>query len=218
MGNGTGSKAIFYIGKGLDATRDLPSLSLGETLIGIDRGAYLLSKANKRMDYAIGDFDSVSEEEFRHIEEHADKVIRLPIKKDDTDTAYAYRLFHKEYDSIDIYGAIEGKRIEHFLGNLSLLRDDEKVRLIGRNSIVLSKKASQNPILLRGREFYWSFFAMEESVLSLEGFAYPLSDYRLLPFDPLCLSNELLLEEGILRLKKGALIVVQTKKGANSEN
>lgn len=216
MGAHQFENAILYVGKGLETSASFPHVKENDLLVGIDRGAYLLAKAGRDMDYAIGDFDSTPEEGMDLIKKHAKLILTLPKEKDDSDAAYACSLFARKAKSVELLGAVEGSRVEHLLANVCLLRRFDNLKIIGKYSLLFSEKCSQNPILLQGRNFYWSFFAMEESVLSLEGFRYPLSDYHLAPFDPLCLSNELLGEEGKVLLKSGRILIVRTAKEANS--
>ena len=53
--------------------------------VGADRGALRLVRAGYVLDMALGDFDSVSEEERQVIEAHSQEFQAFPSEKDDTD-------------------------------------------------------------------------------------------------------------------------------------
>ncbi|MDE5856335.1 MAG: hypothetical protein K2H06_04715, partial [Anaeroplasmataceae bacterium] len=57
-----------------------------------------------------------------------------------------------------------------------------------------------------------SFFALSDTIISLEGFKYPLTNYYLKNTDSLTISNELLDERGIVTLKGGRVLVIQSKE------
>ncbi len=68
---------------------------------------------------AVGDFDSLSEEDFKRI---TCPIERHPIMKDETDSELAIRLC-KDYDTIHLYGGMQGKNrsydCEYSLGDVS---------------------------------------------------------------------------------------------------
>ena len=55
-------------------------------IIGVDRGALNAINNGIRLDISIGDFDSVSENEFNLIKTNSNKIIKLNKIKDETDT------------------------------------------------------------------------------------------------------------------------------------
>jgi len=209
-------KAIIWIGHNVDPIALSPKKADGDFLIGVDRGALRLAEAGRKMDLAIGDFDSVSEEELERVKTAADKTIILPQRKDESDTEAAYRFIKDGAESIEIYGGISGPRIEHFLAVLTILMRDDRVTLIDSNSKIYFKKHRQKPYELDNKDAYYSFYATRDSLICLEGFSYCLNDYPLKPDDPLCLSNELVSPKGLLTIKKGGILVIETKKDVNS--
>ncbi len=177
-------------------------------VIGVDEGAYIALKNNIKLDVAIGDFDSVSKENLNLLEDYT-KVIKLPEKKNDTDTAAALKLC-KDATKITILGGIQGKRIEHFIANLLLMETSKCVEMLDNNSIMYIKDSSFS--LKKNDYKFISFFALSETIISLEGFKYPLSNYSLKNTDPLTISNELTSERGIVTLKGGRILVIQSKE------
>ncbi len=207
--------AYLVIGKGMNRLRQYLT-EKDSYIIGIDKGAYLLASEGLFFDEAVGDFDSVDEKEYQDIEKYAGKITKLNPMKDESDTAHAYERYKDKGDRIILLGAIQGKRIEHFIANMFLLLKDEKVCFVDENSNIYSLSARKTPYLFKRKDAYYSFFPIEEAILTLEGFQYPLKEKVLAKGDALGLSNELAAKEGSLLLEKGKLLVIETKKEANS--
>ncbi len=177
-------------------------------LVGVDKGAYELASNHINMDLAIGDFDSISSEELTHVKAFASIIKTLNPIKDNTDTYEAY-MEVKDYSSIIILGAIQGKRIEHFLANLNLVKSNKNIILKDENSIIYKKDSYFK--ITKSEYKYYSFFALEETVISLDGFKYPLSEYSLSPYDSLTISNELIEDEGSVNIDGGSVVIIESK-------
>lgn len=89
--------------------------------VGVDRGSLLLLEEGQSVDLAVGDFDSLSKEEYSMVERRAKRIHTSPAEKDDTDTQLAleeaFRLFPEGL--VTVVGATGG-RLDHFLANLWL--------------------------------------------------------------------------------------------------
>ncbi|MGN1023007.1 MAG: thiamine diphosphokinase [Lachnospiraceae bacterium] len=97
----------------------------GDLLIAADNGLTYLSREGLIPDLAIGDYDSLEEEGKRVLaaiqKDHPERVITLPVEKDDTDTLAAVREgFRRGYRSFVLYGALGG-RLDHTMANLQTL-------------------------------------------------------------------------------------------------
>jgi thiamine pyrophosphokinase len=106
-------------------TELLPNLKkyLGEdeVWVGVDRGVYSLINMNITPKIAFGDFDSVSNEEYKVIEKHVKDMKRYKPEKNETDMELALNWAIKQNpDLIRIFGA-SGGRLDHFLANVQLL-------------------------------------------------------------------------------------------------
>ncbi len=177
-------------------------------LIGVDEGAYVALKNNVPIDIAIGDFDSIDVDKLSYIESKT-KVIKLSKEKNETDTEAALALC-KDATKIIILGGIQGKRIEHFIANLILLSSHPHLEMLDNNSHIYMMDSSFS---IRRNEYkFISFFALRETFISLEGFKYPLNNYYLKSNDPLTISNELQSERGVVTLKGGKVLVIQSKE------
>jgi len=175
--------------------------------IGVDKGALNASLSNIHLDLAIGDFDSVTEDEFDIIKNNSNNIIKLNPIKDTTDTEEALKNALKISDDITIFGGISGKRIEHFLSILSLFNKYSKLHIVDNNSHIFL--IDKNFIIKKNEYKYISFFSLDNNlILSLKGFKYELSNYNLKMFDPLCVSNEFVKDIGKIEANNKLLVVL----------
>lgn len=201
-----------------------PDLWLPESLegiiIGVDRGALALIQRKIQPHIAIGDFDSVSEDQRQLIKEKATTFIELPAEKDMTDceaaVEYAVSQGHKE---IILYG-VTGGRFDHQYAVIALM-----LKYVKKGIRITAKDAKNEFRILRpgairlkrGSKKYVSFFALEEKVegLCLINAKYPLKDHVLYPDDTLCVSNEFASLDEIdvsidVSITKGYLLIIQS--------
>lgn len=92
-------------------------------IIGVDRGALLLANEGYTLDYAIGDFDSVSDSEFETIKDNARNILTSPAMKDESDLELALLELFKmdiEFNAIYIFGGLgeNNGRLDHMFSNL----------------------------------------------------------------------------------------------------
>lgn len=185
---------------------DIPSLynkDNDEFIIGVDIGSYKLTLENINIDLSIGDFDSVTKEDFDAISKNSKEIQTFEKKKDYTDTYLALqKALTMDYDEIVIYGGTGG-RFDHEFANVNLLKLG-KISMVSNN--IMMYMLDPGSYSIENKFKYISFFAMEDvSGLTLKGFKYDLNNVDLNTEDPLCISNEL---EGSLSFEKGLLLVV----------
>lgn len=175
-----------------------------ECLIGVEQGAYYAIKKGLTLDVAIGDFDSISKEEFKTIEQHAKSLKKYKERKDETDTFLAV-LEAKRLgaSSIIVYGGI-GSRIDHTYASIMLSKEAPLIFINNQHKLYTLKPGTHKVL---NTHKYISFFALENvDALSLEGFDYELKDYTLTKEDPLTISNK---GSGIVRFTSGILLVIE---------
>ena len=180
-------------------------------IVGVDKGAFLSIKSNIILDYAVGDFDSLNNDERRLVFENTIKTAQLDPVKDVTDTYYAYQQFNKGMEKIVILGGIQGSRIEHFLANINLLKLDDRIIIEDDYSTISRHDSPCKIAFLRDQYRFYSFFSNGNSIISLKGFKFELDNYELLDNDTLCISNELLSSNGTLQVNSGSCILVRSK-------
>ena len=88
----------------------------GELQIAADAGLLLCERLGVKPDLVLGDFDSMD------ASEAPPDCIRVPVEKDDTDTMLALREgLRRGCNTFYLYGATGGARLDHTLGNVSIL-------------------------------------------------------------------------------------------------
>lgn len=175
-------------------------------VIGVEKGAIDLINKKIPFNIALGDFDSINDEEYELIKKY--NYLKLPIEKDVTDLAYALSISKGD---VVVLGGINGPRVEHFYSNLLLLKMHPNVRFIDEKSIIYT--LGEGIHYFNKDEYrFISFFALEEAIISLVGFKYELDHYLLNVNDNLGISNEII--AGTLRIDKGRVLVIKTKDDA----
>jgi len=176
-------------------------------IIAVDGSFDFLYEKKIKINLVVGDFDSLKlKEELKKYE-----FIKLNTNKDETDTKWAINKAYELSNNVCLVGGIKGNRIEHFLANLNLLRMFPNLSIIDDDSFIFLLKEGKHSFS-KNRFKYISFFSYKEkSLISIENFKYPLSNYWLHINDSLCISNELLDNQGILKIYKGEILVIFTK-------
>lgn len=176
-------------------------------VIGIDRGAYLAICEGIIPLCAIGDFDSVNEEERAVIEAHCPMEI-LPTHKDETDSEKGiYYALEQGYRHIILYGALGG-RTDHTLANLYLLMHrDLPLTLMDAHHRI--RKLKQGTYRISKHYAYLSFLALEPTIITEVGVAYPLVERRITPTDIYPISNEIIADKAIITIHEGSVIMIE---------
>lgn len=200
---------------------DIP-LYEGDYCIACDAGFKYAQEMGILTDLIVGDFDSASEQDpivLRSIEEIAlhdpDRIVRLNVVKDDTDTMKAVKIgLEKGYRKFYLYGATGGKRIDHSIANIQTLlfikhnggkgyiMDSDKMLMIAEN-----EEISFNV----GNTGYLSVFSLSEvsKGVTLKGLMYTLEDGELKNDFPLGVSNEFIIDEkASVSVKDGTLLII----------
>lgn len=163
-------------------------LSKNIAYIGVDHGVEELLKQNIRPLFTIGDFDSL--EDRKSLNDLNLKI--LPTRKDVTDThaAIEYAL-ENGYDEIELYG-VTGGRLDHFMAVICLLEkyQDVDIKIIDKQNSICLLRPGHHQIYGDGYT-YISFFALDETRLTIKNAKYLLDNYLLKRNDPLCVSNEI---------------------------
>jgi thiamine pyrophosphokinase len=188
----------------------------GDCLVGVDRGALFLVRHGLRPRLSIGDFDSVTPEEWAEIRAHSEEVRSCdPVMKDLTDTemGFAWAL-EQGAQEIVLAGAL-GSRFDHALANVHLLwkglRAGARCRIVdATNEIML---ADRELTLGPSRFPHVSLLPLTPEVtgITLSGFQYPLKNATLRLGDTLGISNVLTADSGTISVASGCLIVIRSR-------
>ena len=178
--------------------------------IGIDAGALRILEVNFPLKMAVGDFDSMSAEDFNHLQSICD-IERHPIMKDETDAELGIWIAQKlGYDEIILYGALSGRidhtylniyMISHLYPEVILMDDTQCVRVLKEGEYVLKNEYKNI-----------SFLPIEESVVSLDGFLYPLNQFRLKITDVHTTSNSMIDDESKVIVHSGKILCLMTNE------
>lgn len=197
----------------------LPNLNDYEGIwVGVDRGVYTLLQKGLPPFIAIGDFDSVSGDELSEIENKITELQKFKREKDETDMELALNwALEQNPERVRIFGA-SGGRLDHFLANVQLLIRPvlagikTEISLIDRYNVMYVKGPGTYQIARCNNKKYISFIPVTPHIygLTLEGFKYPLKHCHISLGSTLCISNELIRDNGTFSFSKGILIMVRS--------
>ncbi|WP_423362880.1 thiamine diphosphokinase [Mycoplasma sp. P36-A1] len=171
--------------------------------IGVDQGCRYLIDKNIDINLAIGDFDSLEKNYLDILSANNTKIVKLNPHKDYTDLECAIIEAYKlKYNHVNVYGAI-GKRIDHSLININLLKKYRNLNFYDDYSIIKVITSTRTSLDNYASKYkYFSFFNIEDNtIITLKNFEYPLNDYLLKSDDTLCISNEILNNSEIITNK-----------------
>lgn len=183
----------------------------GDIVIAADSGYNNAKSMGVSVDILVGDFDSLKGE----IPSDVPEVLKLPAKKDLTDTQLAVEKAVKEgATDITIIGSLSG-RLDHTLSTLAILEDllERGIRGVivsGQNRTVYIKNT--NHIIMRGDYKYFSLIATDTAKgVSIEGAVYPLKNKTLERRKQFAVSNEIDGNCALVTVKKGGLYIIESR-------
>ena len=190
----------------------------GQNIIAGDRGLEALYKLKIIPNHVVGDFDSVSPEILEFYKKQPQIIFHTyNAEKDNTDTDIALQLaIGLKSSRITIMGAL-GKRMDHALANIHILKDALEANIPCQildeyNRIYLiNKETTLEKEKVYGK--YVSLIPLTSTVegLTLTGFKYPLNHYTLPIGTSLGISNEMIEDIAHIEMKKGILIVIESR-------
>lgn len=184
-------------------------------VIAADNGLEHARRLDIKVDYILGDYDSVNPDTLKIYAQSTENVI-YPSEKDFTDTHLAVlRAINIGAESIDLIGAT-GSRLDHTMTNIFVMKAalDAEVKCAIYDAYNKIYLADGNVSVKQCEQYgeYISFAPMTEEVrLSLSGVKYPLENYVLKQGLSLCQSNEIAAETAKINVSGGVLIVYETR-------
>lgn len=185
-------------------------------VIAADKGLVYADQLNCKVDYILGDYDSVDKDLLDKYRKKNIDITTFPCEKDYTDTHLAIETaIEKGAGEIVILGAT-GSRMDHTISNIEnmkiTLKQDIHCSIVDKhNKIYLADK---NVEIKKSEQFgsYISLIPLTESVtgITLRGFYYPLSHYNMKQGFSVGISNEIVDETGIIEFDHGVLIIFET--------
>ncbi|HEL1562715.1 TPA: thiamine diphosphokinase [Streptococcus suis] len=185
--------------------------------VGVDAGSLRLLDHFLPLDWAIGDFDSVTPEELGRIKDQAGRFLQAPAEKDDTDLELALKEIFKAYPQaqVRIYGALGG-RMDHMMANLFLVAEPdlapymEQIELVDSQNVVRFRPAGQHRLSSIAGMKYISFMPSDQSRLIIRHAKYSLdaSNYF---FKKCYSSNEFIDRDIDIQLDQGYVVLIYSK-------
>ena len=184
-------------------------------VIAADGGLEHLQRIDLKPNGILGDFDSLG-----YIPEGA-KV--FPVEKDDTDSMLAVRRgLEMGCRRFVLYGALDGKRIDHTVANYQTLQF-----LAVHGAVGFLVGLSQIATVIKNGSIYLpsadggivSVFCMGQDAagVSIEGLQYSLTDGTLQAGFPLGVSNHFIGKTGKISVKDGSLLIIYDREIGISE-
>jgi thiamine pyrophosphokinase len=180
----------------------------GDVLIAVDGGYDTLVELGiKNIDYLIGDLDSIKPSAQYNF---ANKIIKLPTNKDDTDMLYALKFALKiGYSKFRIYGAFGG-RIDHLLANIQCLTflSDKDVIMYG-NQVKLTAIKNSSMAFDENNKGLISIFSLsnQSENVNIDGLKYEIHGKTLTNQFPIGVSNEFVGQKASISVKNGILLI-----------
>lgn len=199
-----------------------PSNQKYDYCIAVDRGYEHALYMGIKPDVLLGDFDSMSrayKESVKTIMD-ADEIITFPKEKDDTDTLLAIkRAIDEECDDITIICALGG-RLDHTLANIQCMKyastKGVKCEIISDSEYLRTITRDDGRVNIPRKEGYsLSLFALSDvcTGISIEGAKYNVEDIELRNDFPLGHGNDWIMEEGVISVGSGVLLIVESMIG-----
>ena len=188
-----------------------------DLFIGVDGGSLFLIEQGICPDLAVGDFDSVSEEELALICSQSKEVLQAQPEKDDTDLELAVKAVFARYPQaqLTIFGAFGG-RLDHTLANIFLPSNPEitpymqQIRLCNAQNELRYCPQGRHEIKPVAGMNYLAFMPADDGRLTIEGAKYPLNESNYF-FKKVYASNEFIDEPVFLECQSGYVIVIYSK-------
>lgn len=185
--------------------------------VGIDRGSLFLLKNGLSLDMAVGDFDSITEDELLYIKHYCSNIVSASAEKNDTDTELALKTIFKEFPEaqVTVFGVFGG-RIDHMMSNIFLPSDTDlepfmsQIRLKDEQNIVTYLPSGKNQVSRIEGMSYVSFMPESESTLQISGAKYELNKSNYFK-KKMYSSNEFMTSPIEVELKDGYLIIIYSK-------
>ena len=171
-----------------------------DLVIAVDGGLSYCGILNVEPDLIIGDFDSMSDGELQALEvlkqDIPERIITLPCEKDDTDTVFAMKeAIRRGYTDFLFIGVIGG-RLDHTLGNVSMLLYLETLGLTGRilDDYSCREIVSRREALVEDAYAFFSLLNISGTArgICIENAKYPLQDGEITCEYQYGVSNEVL--------------------------
>lgn len=183
-------------------------------LIAVDGGLRHLLALNHYPHLLLGDLDSITLQEMQASDEQGVEILRFQPQKDESDLELALlEAIKRGYSQLSITNAAGG-RIDHLLGNLSLLFHPvlklASLKIITQASTIHPLVGSITLPTQPGDLISLIPWQGEAFGVITQGLAYPLHAETLLPYETRGISNVALGNQITVQIQSGKLLVIHT--------
>lgn len=185
--------------------------------IGIDSGTLVLLEKEIQPTAAVGDFDSVSDEDYEKIRAALPELERYPSEKDQSDTELGLEKAMEHQPEQVILAGVTGGRLDHYMSALHTMFKYQQefpathfLLLNNQNRIRFLKPGTH--LLVKDEQYrYVSFYPFAEEIggLTLTGFKYPVTD-EAVPFGTTRFISNELLGRGSVTIQSGHCLMVES--------
>lgn len=195
-----------------------------DEVIAVDGGLAFADRAAMKITQLVGDFDTIDPQILERYIHRTDLTVHQFIpEKDYTDTDIAVKLAIRLFEEknaaekiLEIIGGT-GSRMDHVLANMQMLKmtmdhgvDAAIVDATNRMRMITGER-----VMHKAETFgkYVSLVPITENVsgITLRGFKYPLENAETHFGESLCVSNELIEEEGYIKIEKGLAYLIESR-------
>lgn len=198
---------------------ELPDFSIWPeaAYIGVDAGAIALLEKGITPTAAVGDFDSVTTEQFARIKTIFPDLQPVSADKDETDTELALAEALKyQPDTVNITG-VTGGRLDHYMSALHAIYNfhskypEIRFFLINKQNRIRFLQPGRHEIQRDSRYRYISFYPFAERIegFNLEGFKYEVAG-ETIPFGSTRFISNELEHTGAVSFIEGNCIMIES--------
>lgn len=182
-------------------------LHTDDFIVFCDSGLKHLEPLQVKPGLIVGDFDS-------HDNPHFDvETIVLPCEKDDTDTVFAVKeAINRGYSDFLLIGVV-GARLDHTLGNISILLYLDS---IGKKGYVVDDYSemeivSDKPAYIEESYSFFSLLNVSGTAkgITIKNAKYPLNDEEITCEYQYGISNEVIGETAEISIREGKLLLIK---------
>lgn len=198
---------------------ELPDFSLWpeDIYIGVDAGAVAILDKGIVPTAVVGDFDSVTDEQFEKIKKIFPDFEPASADKDETDTELALEKAMAFHPETVIITGVTGGRLDHYMSALHaiyavhLKYPDIQFLLINKQNRIRFLEAGSHEIQRDGLYRYISFYPFAEEIkgFSLSGFKYEVSG-ETIPFGSTWFISNELVHSGSVSFIEGNCIMIES--------
>lgn len=186
--------------------------------IGVDRGAYYLLGQGITPNAIVGDFDSLTTEEWATISAAVSEAERYHEEKDETDTDLALLKALTFAPQEIILTGVTGGRLDHHEAGLRSIYQLQmehplvKFKIVNNQNELQFLTAGEHIILTDARYHYVSFFAFQSAVedVTLRGVKYETTNECIALGSSRFTSNELVGDCGSISFTSGICLMIRS--------